>query len=64
MNVDLKTSELWLEEYEGSFKLSNLNAWPLQPDEFDFHFYEERITRSEFLNRAMKCAPVWKISRL
>lgn len=50
---DLKTSDEWLKSYPyTSIHLHNLDGW--DRTNFDFSFYQEKITREEFLSRCKR----------
>lgn len=64
MTIKLKTSESWMDKYETSFTLEDFKGWPSHPTEFAYHFFEEIITKEEFLSRATKSKITWHVSRL
>ena len=60
----VKTSDNWLKDknFRG-LDIKDFTGWPKHPEEFNFHFYQEKIDYNEFLHRLSKCKFTWSFSR-
>ncbi len=64
-NKILKTSEEWInhKDYAG-LTIIQASGWPLEPSEFEFHWFKELIDSSEFEHRLYRSNIKWSFSKL
>lgn len=61
----LKTSEEWVNDptYLG-LTILDPDGWPREPREFQYHWFEELIDKSEFDRRMLDSTIKWSFSKL
>lgn len=64
-DVLLKTSEEWVNDSRyAELTVLDPDGWPREPSEFEFHWFEERISQKEFERRVYDSTIQWRFSKL